>query len=407
MKNILISALLFTCILTYSQVTVPYRVGSKFGISDASGKMIIPAEYDKIDVSTLHPGEFTASKGSDADRFTSTYIYGNKIVLKDSRYNFFNENYSFVNAVKIDNLHGFYSSQGVGYSSTDVYTLNGKKVFDRSFRDVYYVEDDKKPVLKDEILILLNELNNKYSLVLLDKKTLKVSKTFFENAEKNTTDYKLFPKSFSITYTIPPLSKKKLTINFENGKVKDFYEETLREERPSSGYGSYSSSSGSGSYYNEAMKPYSSGETKPQPPVPEMKKISASKKYTEPFSQKKTETEKAELSSNTVIKTVNGKTGFFDTLKNDWIIPAEYDEITMMSTFCTFCSMYIVKKGKYYQILEFSGNEKKLYEGKFEMLPLLEKKNYGKEGFHLIELYDQNGNFFCYAGQNGVKFYKQ
>ena len=406
MKRILISALIFTCILSYSQVTVPYRVGNKFGISDTSGKMIIPAEYDKIDISTLHPGEFTASKGSSADGFTSTYIYGNKIVLKDSRYNFFNENYSFVNAVKIDNLQGFYSSQGVGYSTTDVYTLNGKKVFDRSFRNVYYIEDDKKPALKDETLMLLNELNDKYSLVLLDKKTLKVSKIFFENAQKNATDYKQFPKSFSITYSTPPLSKKKLTINFENGKVKDFSEETLREERPS-GYGSYSSSSGSGSYYNDVMKPYPSGETKPQPPLPEMKKISASKKYTEPFSQKKTEIKKAELAPNAVIKTVNGKTGFFDTTKNDWIIPAEYDEITEMSTYCTFCSLYIVKKGKYYQILEFNGNEKKLYQGKFEMLPLLEQKNYGKDGFHLIELYDQNGNLFCYADQNGVKFYKQ
>lgn len=405
MKRILISALLFTCILAYSQVTVPYRIGNRFGISDASGKMIIPAEYDKIDISTLHPGEFTASKGNTADSFTSTYIYGNKIVLKDSRYNFFNENYSLVNAVKIDNLQGFYSSEGVGYSTTDVYTLDGKKVFDRSFRNVYYVEDDKKPALKDEILVLLNELNDSYSLILLDKKTLKISRTFFENAQKSTTDYNKFPKSFSITYSTPPLSKKKLTINFENGKVKDFSEEAVREERSSSGYGSYSS--GSGSYYNETIKPYPSEGTKPQQPLPEMKKISASKKYTEPFSRKKTEINKAELSPNAVLKTVNGKTGFFDTTKNDWIIPAEYDEITMMSTYCAFCSIYIVKKGKHYQILEFNGDEKKLYQAKFEMLPLLEKKNYGKEGFHLIELYDQNGNFFCYADQNGVKFYKQ
>src|SRR5690606_7238740 len=106
--------------LCWAQITVPYRVGDKFGLSDENGKMLIPATYDVIDVHA--PGEFTARKRS-ANGFKTTYITDNKIRLSDTDYNYFNLDSSFITAVKLKNTRDFGADDSRN-SVTDVYTLH-------------------------------------------------------------------------------------------------------------------------------------------------------------------------------------------------------------------------------------------------------------------------------------------
>src|SRR5699024_4086163 len=103
---------------------------------------------------------------------------------------------SFITAVKLKNTRDFGADDSRN-SVTDIYTLNGKKLFEQSFRFVNFIEDEKKAPLKDEILILTNDLNGKYSLLLLNKNTTKVTRTFFENAVDVDTDYDQLPSSFN------------------------------------------------------------------------------------------------------------------------------------------------------------------------------------------------------------------
>ncbi|GAB0156898.1 hypothetical protein CHRYSEOSP005_21650 [Chryseobacterium sp. Alg-005] len=407
MKKRLVFIFFFIYILSFCQITFPYRVGNKYGISDESGKMIIPAEYDVIDV-MMYPGEFTATKQSGEKDFKTTYIVKNKPILKDTDYNFFSIDTGFIIATKIKDLQSYYMSNGSpSYSETDVYSLGGKKIFDQSFRYVNFIEDEKKP-LNNEILILTNDRSAKNGLYLLDKKTLKISKTFFEGAEEVKTHYDQFPAIFSIDYYQPDLSGIRLTLNFENGKLTKQATENIQALNPYSS--PYRSSAGSYEVmpiYNEGIK---------QPPVKvddriinEIKAISDSKKYTEPYNVPVLSVNPRKLSTDyfAIIKE-NGKLGYMDMRKKEWIIPAEYDEIMTSSSAWGNHDVFIVKKGEVYKILE-PGKDNKLFpfKGDYKKIPILKKRNYGMDGFHLVQLYDKEGNLFSYANQDGVIYYKQ
>ncbi|RKT00808.1 WG repeat-containing protein [Chryseobacterium defluvii] len=407
MKKQLTFIFFFTCILYFCQITVPYRTGNKYGISDESGKIIIPANYDIIDV-LMYPGEFTATKQLSGNVFKTTYIVKNKPVLQDTDYNYFGMDSGFIIATRIKDLQQYYMSNGSpSYSSTDVYSLSGQKVFEQSFRYVNFIEDEKKP-LTNEILVLANDQKAKNSLYLLNTKTLKVSKTFFEGADEVKTHYEKFPAVFSIDYYETDLSGKRLILNFENGKLAKQTTENIQSLDP---YSSQSRSS-SGSY--DVMPTYDMEGIK-QPPVKiadhviaEMKDISNSKKYTQPYNIPVLSVNSKKLLTEyfALIKE-NGKIGYMDTRKKQWIIPAEYDEIMTSHSTCGNCDVFVVKKGGIYKILE-TGPDNKLtpFKGDYPMIPVLVKRNYGKDGFHLVELYDKDGNLFCYANQDGVMYYK-
>ncbi|WP_294302234.1 WG repeat-containing protein [uncultured Chryseobacterium sp.] len=408
MKKAFIFLFFLVSILSFSQFSVPYRIGNKFGIADGSGKIIIPAEYDHIDVSSS-PGVFTATKGSSRENFKTTCIYRNKIVLKDTGYNFFEIEGPFIKGIKISDLDRFYQYNGsLASLSTDIYTITGKKIFDKSYSHITVVEDEKKPALKNEKLFLLLDQSQRYSLVLLNENTLKITRTFFENAEKIDTDYDRFPQSFSITYYGGISGSRKLDLFFENGKIKNYSSDPVQQK--SNSYSAYSSSSS----YPPPPPPAERSEAQEsvkQPPVKEQLKPSIreaydSKKYTEPFTTDRILFRQQEL-YQAELRESEGKTGLFNIRDNKWIIPALYDDIIRTDFSCPACTVYILKKGTGYKIMECNPRNSQLFKGNFTMIPYLYHKNYSKEGFHLIKLFDKEGNFFAYANQDGIVYYKK
>lgn len=406
MKKNLAVTFLFICILFYSQVTVPYRIGNKFGISDESGKMLIPAEYDAIDIMIYGSnGEYVGIRKTSENEAKTTYIVDNKIVLRDTDYHYFGKSQGFINAVKLKSLDRIFSRDSDTNKLTDIYTLDGKKVFNSSFRFVNFLEDEKKPALKEEILVLTNDLNGLYSFFLLNKKTLKISKTFFEGVVKIDTDYKKFPAALSIKY-YKDSAGKMLTLNFTNGKIVG---EDIADIG-SSGYSNYSSSSDYSTYspipgYSDGTK--SSPVNKNGNMITEMKEVTESRTR-KPFDIPQLKVKNLELSPeySTILKE-KGKLGYFNHQTKEWILPPQYDEIISTESFCAICGTYIVRTGNIYNIWEIGNNKKEILKGNFEKLPIFKKRNYGREGFHLIQLFDKEGKLFSYANQDGQVYYKQ
>ncbi len=397
--------------LCWAQITVPYRVGDKFGLSDENGNMLIPATYDVIDVHA--PGEFTATKRS-ANGFKTTYITDNKIRLSDTDYNYFNLDSSFITAVKLKNTRDFGADDSRN-SVTDVYTLHGKKLFEQSFRFVNFIEDEKKAPLKDEILILTNDLNGKYSLLLLNKKTTKVTRTFFENAVDVDTDYDRLPSSFNVKYVLArETTLNQLTITFENGRIKTQNTETVSS---SSGMGrsvseSYSSFSPPPPPHAYAQESIKSAPKKPEQKndkvVLEIRMVDLNKRYTEPYTNQTMTLVNHKLTPEyaNLVK-VDNKWGFFGNQTKNWILPPAYDEIILDEGKCVFCSTYIVREGEVYRIIEIENNKQKIFTGKFEKFPHFSKKDFGRKGFQLIQLFDQDGKFFAYANQDGKVYHSK
>ncbi|KFE97143.1 WG repeat-containing protein [Chryseobacterium luteum] len=405
MKKVLAATFLFTYILSYCQVTVPFRVGNKFGISDESGKMIIPAEYDIIDIMIYGSnGEYVAVRKTSENEAKTTYIVNNKIVLKDTDYHYFSKDKGFITALKLKNPDKIYPRDSYVNNLTDIYTLDGKKVFPSSFRFVNFLENEKKPALKDEILILTNDLNGLYSLIVLNKKTLKISKTFFEGVRKVDSDYKNFPNALSLKYYKDSVGKM-LTINFSDGKITS---ETVADIPSSSNYTSnsyYSTySEAAGDYHDETKAPpINSSENI----ITEIKEITESRSR-KPFEIPHLKIRNLELSPeySTIVKE-KGKLGYFNNNTKEWILPPKYDEIISTESSCAMCGTYIVRTGNIYNIWEIGNNKKEILKGNFEMLPIFKKRNYGREGFHLIQLFDKDGKLFSYANQDGSVYYKQ
>lgn len=384
---------------SYSQITVPYRVGDKFGISDENGKMIITPAFDDIEI--IENGKFLAFT-KDGDDYKRSYISKNKVILKDTDYNYFQEDFGFVLAEKQKHEVMF----GESGRLTDVYSLSGKNIFGKTFNYVTFVEKQQTPALKSEILMLTKDQKGYFSLALVDKKTAQIIKTFFENAILADTDYQKFPTQLSVKYVIAKESERKLlTINFKDGKILNSKSEILE-----GGRNAYDAErSNRSSMYSDVAIPYGD-ETPKQIPntVNVIKKAQIHKRYWDPNTYGKLVFEDKKLSpDHSAMKKENEKWGYFGVRSNTWIIAPIYDEIFYESSNCVFCEAFVVRNGKTFQFLEKENGKKDFLSPTFELYPHLMRKNFGREGFYLFKLYDTAGKFICYGDSKGKVYYSK
>lgn len=399
-KILFLFALLFSIITFAQTVYVPFKKGNKFGISDEKGKLIMQPEYDDIDV--IDAGKFLAFK-KIGNSFKKTYISKNKVVLKDTDYDYFQENFDFILAEK-NTSKAIYGERD---KTTDVYAINGKKIFDKEFNYVVLIEDDKKPALKNEILMLTKDLMGYYSLFLINKKTSKVAKTYFENAILADTFYDQFPNQFIIKYVLARESTyRNLTLNFKNGEIIEEKNEMINSsidkyQREGDYYGS--------SYSEVAKIPYSEEPPKLLPNTTlVMKEARVNKTYWTPNSEGKIVFTDKKLSPEyAVLKQQKEKWGYFGVRSNDWIIEPKYDEIFYEDSKCVLCESFVVRSNNKFQFLEKNGNNKTFLSPTFEMYPHLYRKDFGKIGFYLFKLYNADGNFVCYGDGTGKLYYSK
>src|SRR5690606_39005530 len=299
------------------------------------------------------------------------YIPDNTITLSSTNNTYFNLESSYITSVKLKNTRDFGADDSRN-SVTDIYTLHGKKLFEQSFGFVNFIEGEQNPPLKVEILILTNDLNGKYSLLLLNKNTTKVIKTFFENAVDVDTDYDWLPSSFNVKYVLArETTLNQLTITFENGRIKTQNTETVSS---SSGMGrsvseSYSSFSPPPPPHAYAQESIKSAPKKPEQKndkvVLEIRMVDLNKRYTEPYTNQTMTLVNHKLTPEyaNLVK-VNNKWGFFGNQTKNWILPPAYDEIILDERKCVFCSTYVAREGEVYRIIVIENNKQKIFTGK-------------------------------------------
>lgn len=385
--------------LLFSQVYLPYRKGDKYGISDEYGKMFLAPSFDYISVLTT--GKFVGHKKVE-NFYKNSYIVNSKILMKDSDYDYFEDKFNFIIAKKHNKKEIFDGNN----RKEDVFTFSGKKVFENSFRFVNFLENEKKPALKNEILVLTNNLNGKYTLHLLNKKTATVTKTFFENAIEVDTDFDQFPSQLSIKYVIATESDvQKLDLNFQNGKISAENNEITNLDARSV----FQRNRGYDAFVEGVKIPTYADE----PPVPEGATVQttyAKLSYWEVTSGKpETLSFKKEKSSfdYAYLKKENGKFGYFLSSEKQYLIPPKYDEIMIADGHGVFSNGFIVRNAEDFQYLVITNKEQEFITPETKMIPWFFDRDYGKKGFHLFKIFDKNGNFFCYANQEGKLYYSK
>ena len=150
MKIILKVILFFSFFIEsfHAQIFVPYRVGDRFGISDENGKIAIKPVYDDIEI--LDNQGFLAFT-KNGDKYKKSYINRNKVILKDTDYDYFHEEFGYVIAEKMK----MEVYMGGNNKSTDIFTLDGKKYLTKLSAILSLSKITKKQLLKMKFLFLL------------------------------------------------------------------------------------------------------------------------------------------------------------------------------------------------------------------------------------------------------------
>lgn len=393
--------LLLTFSFYSSQIFVPYRQGDKFGISDENGKLVVPAQFDNIAVG--YNDDFTGIKSTPT--LKKSYILKDRIILKDTDFAYFQNEGQFVKGVTIKDRKAYNGSHGnPNYLSMNLYNLKGEQILNRSYNNIVVIDESetKGMALKETALLLLYSSENNYGLYQIDKKQKKIIKTFFENSKNVDTDYEKFPKSFSITYDENRI-KKKLLIDFENGKIKSSKtEEMVYSNDYRDGYGRSGYSS-----YEATRMPIMEGEKNPVPENSEGKIIHVRASFEDKTPE--------ELSFETTdssydyayIKKEKNKFGYFLTGEKKYLIMPKYDKIMIADGHGVFASGFIVKNSDNYQFLVFMNKTHEFTTPESKMIPYFFRRDYGKKGFQLFKMFDKDNKFFCYADQNGKLYYSK
>lgn len=402
MKKLLLNIfliILFPC-LTTAQAYIPYRVGNLFGISDEQGKMILPAKFDKIVIG--YDKDFTGISKVE-NQIKTSYILNNKVLISNSDYTYFEKKQDFIIAIKVNDPDSYERSNGnPDYLTQKLFNLEGQELLGRSYQNIIVVEDQKTSFLTGSSLLLLYDRKERYSLVLFDKKQKKITKTYFQNSYDVDTDYDLFPKSFSIDFNDQAGTKKKLILEFENGKIKSEKTEAAIKNR---------GNNITGSSYGMPPPPPGIPRKEPKPSIPAgaLENLETATSYDYIITPADPEIlrfiKRAADFKYAYLKKENSKIGYFLADKNTYLIPPKYDGIYLTEGHGVFYSGFVLKNNNQYQILVTSDGKQEFITAPFDLFPLYDGRDYGRKGFQLIKLFDKDNKFFCYANSEGKLYY--
>jgi len=121
-------AITFHANLFGQTISVPYRVGNKFGISDQNGKILIPAQFDVVELERYKEVYFQGFTFQE-NAVLSSFIYKNKIVLSNQKYNnyYLSEDLIVATKYKSGRLSSYHSEGEEYYTEYEhLYTKEGK-----------------------------------------------------------------------------------------------------------------------------------------------------------------------------------------------------------------------------------------------------------------------------------------
>lgn len=405
MKRIFLVLAILTTVTIYSQdFYIPYKVGDKFGVSDEKGNIRLKPRFDILEY-VHNKTDLLVGYNLVGNDVLSSIIYKDKIIIKDKKYKSYFWEYGLLRAIEYTNPNynpSFFRDDDKIEELNMLYTLKGKQVFAEPLPYIHIFSEWREVGKMEDLLIQTYDKNEKISLYLFNKKSGKITKTYFSEVEQIDMD-RDFGQSW-ITYKTKDGKGKKITLSQIDKTIKSEIEDYIIEKK---------SNSYDRDFHNE--------------PVPMMEVEFESTNIVEPANgaiievirkvQQKSDfywkpkkvdeikfsTHKLDKSNRYVVKD-NGKYGYSykENKKDTLLIPAKYDEILMGGS--GFSSTIILRNGNKFSLYFW---KKPIIEPFLDYLPLLERRNFVKEGFHLIRLYDKDNKFFCYANQDGKLFYSE
>lgn len=407
-------AIAFNVNLFGQGVSVPYRVGNKFGISDQNGKILVQPQFDIIQISGYSENYFEAFT-FQGNEILSSFIYKNKIVLSNQKYNGYSLSEDLIVATKYKSKHiSSYHPDGEKYYTEleHLYTKEGKIIISEDVLDVYVLNVDEEKKL-NQVLICTTGKNNKYSLFLYDKKLKKIIQTFFEKSDffkvKYNSEFNSSDKSIVYTFKDPTGKGKRIKIDVVKNIIKVVSTEDF-DLNPKKRNGQDEDDFSGDSMDNLAVEPPYEVKKQIDPlAILDIRRIEIKRDFY--YSPKKVEEIKFvnfKLSDECYILEKNGKKGmYYANPINDFIIPQEYDEI-LNTEMAGYGGSFLLKKNNKYGYYISNGMSGKYFiQPVFDKIPLIEKLDYFGENQPLIKLFDENNKFFCYADKTGKLYYSE
>lgn len=417
MKKIFFVLAILTTATIYSQdFYIPYKVGSKFGISDEKGNIKLKPQFDILEY-VYNQTDLLVGFNFVRNEVLSSVIYKNKVILANQKYKSYYLDGGLLKAIEYNNPNYdpvyFSADREEIEESNMLYTLNGKQIFAEPLPYIsVFTEWEMIETMEDLLIHTLNK-NKKSSLYLFNKKSEKITKAYYEEVEEITFngDYASSLGQIWITYKTKDGKGKKInftkTGNTITSEVEDYHISVRNEYGYSDGFPMPTHSDVVDMKYPTVKKTDEKLTT--WEIIESIRTIAPTTDYywkPKKIDEIKFGTRKL-VKSYSYIAKENGKYGYHYTVnKKDTLrIPIKYDEILYGDGGSgTIGSAFIVRKNKKYGLSIW---DKPIIEPIFDYLPLLEKSNFVKEDFHLIRLYDKDNKFFCYANQDGKLYYSK
>ncbi|WP_412985482.1 hypothetical protein [Pontimicrobium sp. IMCC45349] len=396
-------------------IYVPYRVGDKFGMSDEQGNLVLEPQFDIINFATLFSFDksknetyYVGHKILNDSTNLSSFIINDKIILKDKDFNTY-----YYNNEMIEGKRYTYSKVkdywGDHYVDTSVlFTNEGHPIFDEEYIWFMTLTPIRDYDTSNEILIASATMDDKFTLSLYDKKLKKITKTYFKKSSHFAHKFsELNYNGLTIIYKDEKGQAHKLFFVYDKDKNIILQSDkliTLKEDK-------YADNN---TNYDYSLQAVEEVETKNKYAINKNDSISLTipridiKGYSYKLSRKiETLTyDTKELDrSFAYVYIKDGKLGIKRDRDKSITLEAKYDELYYAS-FSLFTG-YILKKDNKYGLYAYLYKDHIFIEPKFDMIPLLARKNFRKKGFHLLKLFDSEGKLFCYANQDGLIYYQE
>ena len=395
MKIKLLIIVLYVTLYSFSQnIYIPFKVDNQFGISDEKGILKLEPQFDYINISDYQDNYFLAFKENK-----SSCIFQNKIIIKDKDYFGYYPYNDLIVAVEKANKKttSYYSHDN---EQCHLYNNKGKLILPDYYMFITVFEVQNQPIT-DNVLLLLLDMNSKYSLVVYNKKQMKIIQTFIDtvNDVEYSFEYIASNQSFTVDYVLND-KRRRITLQFDGKSYKILLDETLEPKKK-----------GYDDYFNDVVA-MDIGEdirmknvTTDKSHKIEVKSIE--KSYNISKKKQFTWNSKWVLPNETTLVIDNNKFGVKKYNSTEMLVPTEYDAIYSCDFYGHHYYGYILKKDSKYGIyvtgLRVKGNGF-FIPNNFNHIPLIDQFDYVRKDFHVIALYDNDGHFLHYANQLGKEY---
>lgn len=392
-------------------LTIPYRIGDKFGIADLNGRMLIPPQYSWVDIEDTEEQPFlVAFKAQDTGKPRSSLIDRNKVLLRDQPYVSYYRYGQLLKACAYDERQLAGRRPKERFTETDaLYTSDGKPVLTGPYRDIFvYTEIDPADKMS-EVLVNATDHAGRNSLRIYDKRLKKITRILYDNADLVRVVWNMEevnPRDSSIQFFYRDVYGKGHRLHIGKGgrKLKVMEDEAAdvrQKTERDRGFGSDAVEMPPDAYAQPASIPKESISL-------DIRSVSIKRSYYYlPPTIEELKIVKERLSQREAYLVMKGeKVGLQVPGQDTLLIPARYDEI-MKADFPGRTGGYILRNGNKYGLFIYSWPQRSIIEPVYDYIPLLLTINYSGKGATLIKLYDSStGRFVCYADGKGKAYYK-